>query len=322
MTFRKLAVKALILIALLLATFAVVTLWMASRAETRAEAAFPPLGEFVDVDGVRVHALVMGSGPDLVLIHGSSGNVRDLSFELAGKLATDYRVIIFDRPGLGYTDSFKPEGESIVDQARVLSAAAAKLGATQPIVAGQSYGGAVALAWAVHFPDRISALVPIAAASNPWTTPLDPLYQITSHPILGPIVIPMITAYVTRDRVERSLVAVFEPQAVPTGYADHFGPGLTLRRGSLRANAKHRANLLGEIQALHTRYGEIAVPTEIIHGTADTTVGIHIHSEPLSRQIPGAVLTPMPGIGHMPQHVAHDAVIAAIHRAAARAGLR
>jgi pimeloyl-ACP methyl ester carboxylesterase len=69
------------------------------------------------------------------------------------------------------------------------------------------------------------------------------------------------------------------------------------------------------------RYGEIGVPVEILHGDADDTVPLHVHSEPLSRQIPGATLTVLERIGHMPHHVAPDAVDAAIDRAARRAGL-
>jgi pimeloyl-ACP methyl ester carboxylesterase len=51
------------------------------------------------------------------------------------------------------------------------------------------------------------------------------------------------------------------------------------------------------------------------------TVGLHIHSVPLSQQIPGSVLTVLKGIGHMPQHTSKPQVIDAVHRAAARAGL-
>jgi len=115
---------------------------------------------------------------------------------------------------------------------------------------------------------------------------------------------------------------IFAPQEPPAGYMDHIGAGLTLRRHSLRANALQRANLLGEIEALHTRYAEISVPVEIVHGTADTTVGVSIHSEPLAAQVKDAHLTVLDGIGHMPHHSAPEAVVSAINRAATRAGLR
>lgn len=304
-----------------------VLLWalaqMRARAhEARAEAAFPPVGEILSVDGHEVHALVMGDGPDLVLIHGSSGNLRDWTLDLAPALARDYRVIMIDRPGLGYTGRINRTGATITQQAALLQKAAAQLGAQKPIVLGHSYGGAVALAWAVHHPDNISALVALSAASHPWQTGLSTYYRVLSHPLLGRLVIPLITAFVPDERVEQAVAEVFEPDPVPDGYLAHFGAGLTLRRDSLRANALQRANLLGEIEALAPRYPQIEVPTEIVHGSADTTVGLSIHSEPLARAIPGARLTPLPDTGHMPHHAEPQAVIDAIHRAATRARLR
>lgn len=296
--------------------------WRAARAEARAETRHPPLGRFVTVDGVRVHAQVTGSGPDLVLIHGSSGNLRDMTFRLAPALAERYRVIAFDRPGLGYSDTPDPGGASIVQQAALLSRAAAELGAARPIVLGHSYGGAVALAWAAHFPDRLSALVPVSAPSIPWDSAPSLFYRVTAAPLGAALLVPVLTAFVTRGRVERALAATFDPQPVPEGYAAHFGPGLTLRRAALRANARQRANLRAEIAALEPRYGRIAVPTEIVHGDADTTVGLAIHSEKLVRRIPGARLTRLAGIGHMPQHWAVPDLVAAVDRAARRAGLR
>ena len=45
-----------------------------------------------------------GEGPDVVLIHGAFGSLRDFTFDLSDRLSERYRVIAFDRPGLGYTD--------------------------------------------------------------------------------------------------------------------------------------------------------------------------------------------------------------------------
>ncbi|GGH25533.1 Pimeloyl-ACP methyl ester carboxylesterase [Cribrihabitans marinus] len=314
--------RVLVILLVLAALFWAVTLWRAARHEARAEAAFPPTGQFLEIDGTRVHAVVSGSGPDVVLIHGSSGSTRDMTFRLAPALADRFRVIALDRPGLGYTDRIGQGGASIAQQADLLRRAAQELGAERPIVLGHSYGGAVALAWAVNHPDALSALVPVASPSHPWDTPLDPLYRVTSSAPGSAVVIPMLTAYVPDSYVESTLASVFDPQDVPEGYAAHFGPGLSLRRTAMRANARQRANLLAEIEALHGRYGDIAVPTEIVHGTADTTVGLSIHSQPLLAAVPGAVLTRLEGIGHMAHQVEPDAVAAAVDRAAARAGLR
>ena len=298
-----LAVKSLILLAACLAALWGWTQHRARSHEARAEAAFPPEGQIITVQGHPVHAVVMGEGPDLVLIHGASGNTRDLTFDLAPRLAQDYRVIVLDRPGLGYTPRINRTGATITQQAALLQEAAAQLGADKPIVLGHSYGGAVALAWAVTQPNHIAALVNIAGAAEPWDTGLSTYYRVLSHPVLGPLVIPLLTAFVPDSRVEQAVQEIFAPQEPP-------------------ANALQRANLLGEIEALHTRYAEISVPVEIVHGTADTTVGVSIHSEPLAAQVKDAHLTVLDGIGHMPHHSAPEAVVSAINRAATRAGLR
>lgn len=289
--------------------------------EARAEAAFPPQGRILDVNGHRVHALTMGDGPDVVLIHGASGNLRDMTFSLAPRLAARYRVTVFDRPGLGHTDRINRTGATIRQQAELLSDAARQLGIERPVVLGHSYGGAVALAWAVHRPEHIAALVPLAAPAKPWDSDLSLYYKTLSHPVLGPLVIPLLTAFVRDARVERAVAEIFEPNTVPPGYIDHVGAPLTLRRDSLRANALQRANLLSEITALQDAIARLSLPVELVHGTEDTTVGLRIHAEPLARDLPSASLTRLPGIAHMPHHAAEDAVVAAIARAAARAGL-
>lgn len=312
-----------LLLWLLLAALAVTgaTLWKAARHERQAEATWPPEGRFLTIDGHRVHALVRGSGPYLVLIHGASGSTRDFTLGLVDRLAERYRVIVVDRPGLGYTERIDPAGASLRQQADLIARAAAELGADRPIVFGHSYGGAVALAWAVHRPESLAALVVSAAASNPWDTGLGTYYTILSHPLGQRFVVPLLTAWVPEGVVDRQIDSIFLPQEPPKGYHAHIGAGLTLRRVSMRANALHRANLLEEIRAQAPRYGEIEVPVEILHGDADTTVPLEVHSRPLSRQIPQAELTVLPGIGHMPHHAAPQATIAAIDRAADRAGL-
>ncbi len=302
----------------------------ADRREARAVAAFPPQGQFVEVDGRKVHAVVSGAGPDLVLIHGASGNVRDMTFDLMARLNDRYRVIVLDRPGLGYSDAVDPSAEAIfskradspVAQARLLQAAAAKLGAEKPVVLGHSFGGAVALAWALERPDNLSALVNVSGASMPWEGGLGRLYDINGSTLGGGIVPPLITAFAPDGLVDETLEAIFKPNPVPGGYAAHVGPGLAIRRDSLRVNARQVTTLLPHIVEMMQRYPLIDVPVEIIHGDADTIVPLDVHSARLVKLIPEAQLTVVNQVGHMPHHVVPATVIEAIDRASRRAGLR
>ncbi|MDW4497763.1 alpha/beta hydrolase [Sulfitobacter sp. D35] len=297
--------------------------------EDRAEAAYPPSGQFVEVDGTRIHARVMGQGPDLVLIHGASGSLRDMSFSFAQRLTDRYRVILLDRPGMGWSDrpdgyggAFNTRAESPAVQARLLQAAAAQLGAEKPIVLGHSYGGAVALAWALDHPDNAAALVLVSAVSEPWPGGLGTLYEVNKTAVGGAVVIPVLTATAPQSVIEDVTAGIFEPQAVPAGYLAHVGPDMSLRRASMRANAQQVGNLRPYIVEMSARYPGLNLPVEIVHGTADEVVPARIHSERLVTEIPGARLTRLQGIGHMPHHVAPQPVVDAVDRAARRSGLR
>ena len=90
----------------------------------------------------------------------------------------------------------------------------------------------------------------------------------------------------------------------------------------MRANAQQVNSLRPHIVEMSKHYAELTMPVELIHGTADVVVPMDIHSEVLVGQVPHGHLTRLEGIGHMPHHVAPQAVVDAIDRAAARAGLR
>jgi pimeloyl-ACP methyl ester carboxylesterase len=314
----------------LIGTAILLTAWRAQARAVLFEARFPPEGQFVEVAGTRVHAVVMGSGPDLVLIHGAGGSTRDFTQGIAQRLAEDYRVIVFDRPGLGYTEQIDPShgrafsgaAATIVDQATLLRGAARALGADRPIVVGHSFGASVALAWAVTFPEDIAALVDVAGPSLPWPGELSAYYRVNGSYLGGIIVPPLIAAWAPDSRIETAVEGVFAPDPVPEGYAANVGAELVVRPRSLRSNARQVNTLRPQIVDLAPAYGDLDLPVEILHGTADETVPLTIHSGPLSDLIPGANLTVLEGVGHMPHHASTDALVEAIDRAATRAGLR
>lgn len=292
---------------------------LAARREARAAKFTPPTGQDVEVDGRRVHVQVLGeTGPELVLIHGSSGNIRDFTHRLAPELARRYRVFVVDRPGFGWSDPL-PGGGSLEDQAGTIQTAVARLGAVRPLVLGHSYGGAVALAWAATRPGTLAGVLPLSGVAYPWETGLGAFYTVLSHPLGLALVIPLLTAFTPTPVIRSEIGKVFRPQAAPVGYIAHFGPDLTLRRGQMRTNARQRRALLAEVEALSPRWAEIEVPVEVVHGEADDIVPVEIHAARLAERLPAARLTRLPGIGHAPHHVALPEVVAAIDRLAIRA---
>ena len=310
MTLPKLAASVLVA----LAALAGGTVWRASAREAAAEAAYPPSGQFLTVEGLRLHYEMSGSGPDLVMIHGASRSLRDLTFALRDRLTDRYRVTVIDRPGLGHSDPLADT--SLRAQARAIKAAMAQLGVTDPVVLGQSYGGAVALAWAMEGGPH--ALVLVGSPSMPWPGTLDLWYRVTATPIGRALAIPLAAAFVPQSYVSAATTAVFAPDPVPPGYETHLGSAMALRRETLTANTAQVNALRAELVTMEPRYPTLALPVELIHGTADTIVPLTIHSGPLSGLLPNVRLTVIDGAGHMPHHAHADTVIAAINRAALR----
>ncbi|MEL6449707.1 MAG: alpha/beta hydrolase [Pseudomonadota bacterium] len=321
---KTLAVLALIV----LVTIGLVQFFALKR-DRDAAAQYPPTGTLLDVDGVTVHAVQLGDGPDVVLLHGASGNARDYTFAFAQRLADRYRVTVLDRPGMGWTDQIAPAHRRAwstahatpTEQARLLRAAADQLDVTRPIVVGHSFGGIVAYAWALEF-DDLAGMVSIAGVANPWPGELGWTYTVNGSAWGGALVVPVLSAFVPQTYVDNAVDGIFAPQSAPDGYLEHVGAALSLRRGSMRANARQVNWLRPYVVEMSAQYGSIEVPVEIVHGDTDTIVPLSVHSAKVPGQIPGANLTVLPGIGHMPQHAAPEAVIAAIDRVATRAGLR
>ncbi|PRY26279.1 pimeloyl-ACP methyl ester carboxylesterase [Aliiruegeria haliotis] len=288
----------------------------------RAADLYPPTGRLLDIGGQQVHVHEEGAGPVVILTHGANGNTRDFTWDLVPRMVDRYRVIAFDRPGLGHSQPLETGGDSPAEQAAVLDAAAARLGVQRAVVVGHSYGASVAMAWALDHPERVGAVVSLAGATMPWPGELGPWYRIASNRVGAAIVVPLVAALLPRALAHRSVGSVFAPQPAPDGYAEHIGIDLTLRSVSLRANARQVGGLKPHVTEMARRYPALDLPVELLHGTADTIVPIQVHARPLSKLLPDATLTELEGVGHMPHHVDPSATLAAIDRAAGRAGLR
>ena len=321
--------RALLALLLILSVLALLTAWRGSARTAHVEAEFPPEGTFVEVGGRRVHYVQRGQGPDLVLIHGASGNSRDMTYRFMDRLTDRYRVTAFDRPGLGYTDRAAPwlaspfaaRGETPDEQAQLLRGAARALGIERPIVLGHSFGGSVAMAWALGDHAGTAAVVDVSGATMPWNTPLTWHYRIVEGRLRGAVVPWLVGAWTPQRLVDRAVAGTFRPDDVPDAYAEQLGARLALRAASFRANAKQVNVLRFAVEAMAPLYASLPMPVEIVHGDADPIVGLDVHSRPLAALIPGAHLTVLRGVGHMPHHTDPGAVIAAIDRARSRAGL-
>jgi pimeloyl-ACP methyl ester carboxylesterase len=114
-------------------------------------------------DGVRLHYQQLGSGRDLVMIHGITGNLAAWHLKMVPVLADHFRVLTYDLRGHGYSD-VPPTHYSPDDMAEDLRGLLDALGVQRPAIVGHSYGADIALYFAARHPARVSEVIAIEAA--------------------------------------------------------------------------------------------------------------------------------------------------------------
>jgi pimeloyl-ACP methyl ester carboxylesterase len=127
---------------------------------------------YVDTGDVRLHAVIGGDGPPLLLIHGWPGNWYYWRLVMPA-LARDFQVIAVDQRGIGLSD--KPEdGYDTRTLANDLVALMDALGHAQVAVVGVDTGLLIGYALGADHPDRVVRLA-VGEAPLPGITPPTPL---------------------------------------------------------------------------------------------------------------------------------------------------
>jgi pimeloyl-ACP methyl ester carboxylesterase len=114
----------------------------------------------VRVDGIDLHYLAVGRGPDVVLLHGLLGNLAVWHLNMVPALRRDFRVTTLDLRGHGYSD-VTPTGYTTESLARDLEGALDRLGIERTLLVGHSFGADVCLHFALLHPERVSRIVAI-----------------------------------------------------------------------------------------------------------------------------------------------------------------
>ncbi|MBV8426738.1 MAG: alpha/beta hydrolase [Hyphomicrobiales bacterium] len=250
---------------------------------------------------------------DVVLIHGAFAASGDQLLALADTLCARYRIIAVDRPGQGWSD--RPGGArdaSPLRQASLIHEALCAHGLKRAVVIGHSFGAAVAAALALEHESFVRGLVFVAPATHPWPGGIAWHYWLPALPVFGPIFTALLAPILRPLLLRPGIESVFWPQTPPERYEQRAGAALALTPGRLRANGQDVATLKRHLAALSPRYAQIKVPCVIVTGDSDDTVLPAIHSQALARDIEGASLVTLEGVGHMPHHARPDAILAAV----------
>jgi pimeloyl-ACP methyl ester carboxylesterase len=279
----------------------------------RATRANPPLGEFVTVDGVKLHYLARGTGPTVVLLHGNVVMADDwVASGVFDSLAKSHRVIAFDRPGFGHSERPRSTVWTPAAQAELVAEALKSLGEDKVTLVGHSFGAMVALALALEQPEIVSSLVLIGGyyypsaradvvfASPPAVPVVGDVIRYTASPLIGAA---------ARPALEKKM---FGPAPVSAGWRTEFPFEMTLRPSQIRAGAADAALMIPAAASLAKRAASLSVPLTVIAGGSDQVVDPEAQSARLAGEVEGSELLLVGGAGHMVHHTAAERVSKAI----------
>jgi pimeloyl-ACP methyl ester carboxylesterase len=288
------------------------------------ERAHRPRGRFIDVGGFPQHVVEVGPQdvahalPAVVVIHGASANLEDMHLALAEHFGGRRRVIYVDRPGLGFSARPARQGASPAYQAAVLRDILDRLGVERAIVVGHSWGGALALTFALDFPERTAGLVLVAPATHPGVWRMNKLNALLAGPV-GWLFARTLAFPFGAILIWPGSRTAFLPQIIPDRYVRRSAAMLVLRPPTLMANwadvGCHEAFLERQVP----RYATLTAPTIVLAGDRDPFVPAARHGEKLAAAAPSVKLVVLPGFGHMLHHAAADRVVAAVEQIAGSA---
>jgi pimeloyl-ACP methyl ester carboxylesterase len=279
----------------------------------------PPLGQFLDIDNVRLHYVERGSGEPLVLLHGNGSMIQD--FESSGLIdwaAKNYRVIVFDRPGFGHSDRPRDVIWTPVAQAELINKALQRLGVSRALVLGHSWGASVAIALALKHPELVRGLVLASGYYYPTARGDVVALSAPAVPLAGDILSHTLSPLVSRVMWPLLMAKIFGPKSVPTKF-DGFPKELAVRPSQIRASAVESALMIPDAFSFQDQYATLKMPVSIVAGEDDRLIDIDEQSSRLHADVVQSTFHRIPGNGHMVHQTATGSVMSAIDEVAGNA---
>lgn len=245
-----------------------------------------------DVRGIRLHHEVAGSGPPVLFISGTGGDLRTKPGPFDSPLARRCTLAAYDQRGLGQSD--KPDGPyTMADYADDAAGLLDVLGWERAGVLGVSFGGMVAQEVALRHPARVERLVLCCTSPGGAAGASYPLHELEDLP--------------DEERSTR-LLALADTRCDEAWQAEHpdeVAAVLAYRQQSEELSRADPAAAAGARRQLEARSGHdcgdrlhgIACPTLVCAGRYDGIAPL-ANSEALAARIPGAELEVYEG-GHL-----------------------
>jgi 2-hydroxymuconate-semialdehyde hydrolase len=233
---------------------------------TQAKAS-PEIGKTIEVAGVKTNYHEAGSGPPVILVHGSGPGVSawaNWQFAIP-YLAEKLHVFAYDQLGFGYTEPAAGQSYGLERWTNHLLNFMQAVGIKRAHLVGNSMGASVALAAAITHPEVVDRLVLMG--------PMGVRFSLKKGEGLDAV-----WGYMPSVANMRRLIDIFayNPQRFPTDQLAEMRYEASVRPGAQEAFSsmfpEPRQKQVDALAAYEDRLSEIKNQTLLIHGREDRVI--------------------------------------------------
>ncbi len=262
------------------------------------------------------HVQVAGSGPVLLLLHGTGGSTHTWAAMLPD-LARDFTVVAPDLPGHGFTATPAPYGLSLAGMEESVAGLLTALKLSPALGIGHSAGAAILALMALDGPGVFRALVSINGAFVPFGG------------VAGRVFSPLAKLMTMTPFTARLFASQHNDPVVIGRLLRGTGSSLDARSRELYrrlvASPRHVAGALGmmanwDLRALERRLPRLDVPLTLVTCAGDRTVPPR-QARDLAARVPQAHVEALPWGGHLGHEERPAEITALVRQAAQQVGL-
>jgi len=271
---------------------------------------------FVEAGGLTWHVQDMGTGPVVLLVHGTGAATHSWR-DLAPLLATRFRVVAPDLPGHGFTEAPRRGGMTLPWMAHALDRLLRVLDVRPELAVGHSAGAAILLRMCLDGAIQPAAVVSLNGALLPFDGLAGQLFAPVARLLGRSALVPRVFSWRAGDRAAvarliRGTGSTLEPESLDF-YARLF-------RRPAHAAAALRMMANWDLRALRCELDRLQPELVLVVGENDTAVP-PAQAETVAPLVPRARLVRLPGLGHLAHEEDPKAIAAMLRRSAQAAGV-
>lgn len=259
---------------------------------------------FVAVGRLRWHVQVSGSGPVLLLLHGTGAGTHSWR-ALLPLLAENFTVIAADLPGHGFTSGRPTGGLSMPSMARAVADLLGALDMTPSLIIGHSAGAAIAVRMALDGLVSPAGIIGLNPALMPFPGIAARLFPTLARMLFVNPFAPHIFAGIARQQGE---VGRFLKRSTGSRI-DAAGADQYQRLFATPAHCAGAITMMADwdLDALERDLPKLAVPLLLVHGAGDAMIPLSA-AQAAAALVPGARVETLGGLGHLAHEEAPDQV--------------